>query len=142
MNLERDSLTSFTALLRAYPHARTVKLSWYEPIMMDADSVDVLYDRVKHSVTVGYSCGGGIDPLLAGKVVFTGVGESVFAAMLKAHPNGVPEHDMEMDKITGTLSNLSGVWGGFQYLYLPRYGCRVLVPHSRHKRRHSRHVAR
>lgn len=135
MNLQINALPPFTALLRAYPHARTVNLSWFEPFMMDAQTIAVLYDRTTHTVTVHYSCGGGIDPLQTGKAVFTGVRESVFAAMLQAHPNGVPDNDPEMDKIGDRLPRIAGPWGGFEYLYLPRYGCRLLVPKARHGHR-------
>ena len=141
VDLKKNALAPFTALLRTYPHAHTVELSWFMPIFLDADSADVLYDRAKHTVTVDYSYGGGIDPQHTGKVVFTGVRESVFAAMLKAHPNGVPEHDTEMDKIADTIANNAYSWGGFKYLYLPRYGCRVSVV-KRHRHSHSRHAAR
>ena len=138
-DLQKDALTPFTTLLRAYPNARTVELSWYAPIFLDADGADVLYNRVKHSVTVDYSTGGGIDPQHTVRVVFTGVKESVFAAILKAYPHGVPDNDPEMDKIAEMHPNAVGPWGGFQYLYQPRYGCHLLVPHAKHHfSRHSR----
>ena len=139
INLQKNALAPFTALLKAYPHTRSFTLSWYEPFMMDADSADVLYDRIRHTVTVNYSYGGGIDPQVTGKVVFTGVRESVFAAMLEARPHGVPQNDPETEKITANLTNHAGTWGGFQYLYQPRYGCRVSVPFAR-RHRHSQHT--
>lgn len=143
VDLSKNALAPFTTLLRTYPHARSVELSWYEPLFLDANGADVLYDRARHTVTVDFNYGGGEEPQHTGRVRFTHVQESVFAAILKAHPNGVPENDREFDKFAATVpQNTGGVWGGFLYLYQPRYGCHLVVPHARRGHRHSRHGTR
>ena len=129
--LSQNALRPFTALLKAYPHARRFSLSWYTPVLMSADGADILYDRRKHTVTLNYTWGGGDDPEHVGRVRFTRVREAVFAAILKVHPNGVPEKDAQSEKIADTHSNDASSWGGFQFLYLPRYGCH---PHSSRER--------
>ena len=133
VNLEKDALTPFIALLKAYPRARRIELSWYAPIFLDATGVDMLYDRRAHTVTVEYSDGGGEDPQYGGTMRFTHVRESVFAAILKAHPQGTPENDPVSDKIADAHGNNASDWGGFQFLYQPRYGCRFRVVKARHK---------
>lgn len=141
VDLGQDALTPFTALLKAYPRARSFDLSWYEPVFLDADGADVLYDRKAHTVTVDYSYGGGIDPQITGRVRFTHVRESVFAALLRAHPKGGPKEDTVSDDLSYAHHNNAATWGGFQFLYQPRYGCPVLAP-VRHRHRHLRHIAR
>ena len=136
VDLEKDALTPFVALLKAYPNARSFDLSWFEPVFMDATGTDVLYDRVKHTIIVDYSYGGGEDPQRTGRVVFIGVRESVFAGILKAHPKGVPQDDPYSSDIAEKRDNNAAGWGGFQFLYQSRYGCRVLAPKTRHKHPH------
>jgi hypothetical protein len=133
VDLETDALTPFTALLKAYPRARRVELSWYEPIFLDANGADVLYDRVKHTVTVDYSYGGGIDPQITGQVRFTHVREAVFAAILRAHPKGGPKEDPVSENLADAHDNNASAWGGFQFLYQRRYGCRVRVVKAKHR---------
>lgn len=139
VDLERNALKPFMALLKAYPNARFVELSWFEPIFLDATGADVLYDRAKHTVTVDYSYGGGEDPVHEGKVVFTGVRESVFAGILQAHPNGVPQDDAYSSDIAEKHGNNAAGWGGFQFLYQPRYGGHVQVSSAKHRLRPRRH---
>lgn len=141
VDLQKDALTPFTAVLRAYPNARTVELSWFEPITLSATGADVLYDRVKHTVTVDFSYGGGMDPMTTGRVQFSHVREFVFAAILRAHPKGVSQDDAYSSSVSEKHDNNAAAWGGFQFLYQPHYGCRVLVV-KRHRHRHSRHAAR
>lgn len=133
VDLQKNALTPFTTLLHTYPQARTVELSWFEPILLDANGVDVLYDRVKHTVTVDWSDGGGMDPQFGGTVRFTHVREAVFAAILKAHSKGVPENAPASDKLIDDHDNNAGAWGGFQYLYQARYGCRFHVVQAEHE---------
>ena len=134
VDLGKDALTPFTALLRAYPNARTVEMSWNEESgAMGGTSADVLFNRVKHTLTVDYSYGGGMDSEYTGTVRFAPVRESVFAAILRAHPKGVPENDPVSDNLAGTHDNNAAAWGGFQYLYQARYGCRAHVLQAEHK---------
>lgn len=134
VDLEKDSLTPFVAVLKAYPNARTVKLSWFELVTMSGTGADVLYDRVKHTVTVDFDYGGGENSMTSGRVQFTHVPESVFAAILQVHPNGVPQDDAASQQLSDTHKNNAASWGGFQYLYQPQYGCHLVVPKVRHRR--------
>lgn len=131
--LSQDALTPLAAVLKAYPGAHSVDLSWYDPIFLDATGADVLYDRVKHTVTVNYYYGGGEDPEYAGTVRFTHVRESVLAAILRAHPKGIPENDPASDKLADAHNNNAAAWGGFQFLYQRRYRCRSRVVKAKYR---------
>lgn len=124
VDLDKDALTPFTALLQAYPNAHTVEMSWNEQgSTLDGTSTDVLFNRVKHTLTVYYSYGGGMNSMYTETVRFAPVRESVFAAILRAHPKGVSQND-------------TAGWGGFQFLYQRRYGCHAFIPRGGHTHRY------
>lgn len=128
-----DALTPFIALLKAHPRVRFVSLSWADQNPLAFSGVDILYDRVRHTVTVARSSGFYDNPSFrGGEVRFLSVRESVFAAILSAHPKGFPRQDPETDKIGLAHNEVLVGWDGFQFLYQPRYGCRSRIIRADH----------
>jgi hypothetical protein len=128
-----DAVTPFTALLKAYPHARFVCIAWEDANILNFGGAHVLYDRLKHTLTVASYNGGQGDATFGEEVRFTSVRESVFAAIVNAHPKGVPEADPETEKIAEAHTDSDTSWDGFQLLYQHRYGCHSYVVRARRK---------
>ena len=127
-----DPMALFTALLKAYPHVRFVSMSCEVSNPLSSGGTHVLYDRVKHTVTVA-SYGGFNDGGTYGdKVRFTSVREAVFAATVNAYPKGFSRNDSEYAKIADAHAGMDVDWGGFQLLYEPRYGCHSRVIRYNH----------
>ena len=126
-----NAVRPFLALLRAYPQVRFVNISWEDSNELGYNGAHVLYDRVKHTVTVASFDGFNDGNPFGGEVRFTSVRESVFQAILKAHPQLSPYRDPEAEEIAKAHGDNTD-WDGFEFLYQHRYGCRSRVIKARH----------
>jgi hypothetical protein len=115
-----DAVTPFTALLKAYPHARFICIAWEDANIVTFGGAHILCDRLKHTLTVSSYNGGQGDATFGEEVRFTSVRESVFAAVVNAHPKGFPEDDPETEKIALAHAGSDTLWNGFQFRLSPR----------------------